>query len=463
MSASRLSRLKEVFRLPSPEWFKLPEWLTGYAPDVGHQAGRVRSIERNIILPVKAAVFALLTFYLFFSNWFEDAYTYHEAVLLTVRSFFLIYVVLNIATSILLVGMNELPFKFIHGVVLVTALLDALFWGAMVVVTNGFDSTLYWLMVALIVRNALTIPVASTNAVLNLLVSLCFVAGGLTEMAVTRAEPDLAEETTEPYVLRVAVMLLMTACCYGVQVLFDKQRRADEEAREFAQRQQQLQSAGRLAAEIAHQLKNPLGIINNAAFALQRTVKEGKTITQQIQIIREEVERSDRIITELMGYARLVEGRVEKLNVVEELEQALLLVFPSAVNSGIRIQRDFAAALPPLLMQRTHLTEVFLNVLQNSREAMNGRGTIALAANVGEDYSVIVTIADDGPGIPPEQLGQVFEPYFTTKHKGTGLGLAIVRHNTELYGGTVRVESELGKGTRFILKFPAKTVMRLRR
>ena len=93
---------------------------------------------------------------------------------------------------------------------------------------------------------------------------------------------------------------------------------------------------------------------------------------------------------------------------------------------------------------------------------MNGRGTIGVSAHVGDNYSVVITITDSGPGIPREKLLQIFEPYFTTKDKGTGLGLAIVRHNTELYGGTVRVESELGKGTCFILEFPAKTVMKLR-
>src|SRR6185436_17346990 len=114
----------------------------------------------------------------------------------------------------------------------------------------------------------------------------------------------------------------------------------EAEAREFALRQEQLQATGRLAAEIAHQLKNPLGIINNAAFTLQRTVKEGKTITQQIQIIREEVDRSDRILTELMGYARLSEGKVEKLDITAELDRAITQVFPAAAKYEVTVLRD---------------------------------------------------------------------------------------------------------------------------
>ena len=183
--------LKRLVALGSPDWFRLPQWLTGSAPDVGHQTARVRSIERNIILPVKGMIIIILTYYLFFSKWFEDVYTFHEAVFLTVRLFFLIYAAVNLAAMVMLVGMDELPFKFVRGVVLSSALIDALFWGAMIVVTNGFDSNLYWLMLGLIIRNAVSIPVASTQIVLNLLVCVGFVAGGLTEWGLTQVEPDL--------------------------------------------------------------------------------------------------------------------------------------------------------------------------------------------------------------------------------------------------------------------------------
>ena len=107
----------------------------------------------------------------------------------------------------------------------------------------------------------------------------------------------------------------MTASCYGVQLLSFRQQISEEEERKSAARNDELKAAGRLAAEIAHQLKNPLGIINNAAFSLQRGVKEGRNdFSLQIGIIREEIDRADRIITQLMGYAQLSEGRVEKLD-----------------------------------------------------------------------------------------------------------------------------------------------------
>ena len=167
----------------------------------------------------------------------------------------------------------------------------------------------------------------------------------------------------------------MTVCCYGVQVLLERQRRAVEEAREFAMREGQLRSAGRVAAEFTHQIKNPLAIINNAAFSLQRALKQGKPVSpEQIRIIQEEVEHSDRIITQIMGYAQLSEGHVERLNVIEELDHAIAQVFPPAAGYPVRIHRDYADEFPPLFMQRRHLLDTFVNLLQNAREALGDKG-----------------------------------------------------------------------------------------
>jgi signal transduction histidine kinase len=115
-------------------------------------------------------------------------------------------------------------------------------------------------------------------------------------------------------------------------------------------------------------------------------------------------------------------------------------------------------------MQRRHLVDTVMNLLQNAREALGEQGgNVFVSARCDSDYSVEITIRDDGPGIPPEKQEKIFEAYYTTKEKGTGLGLATVKHNVELYGGSVRVESGLGKGARFVLVFPAKALIKLAR
>ena len=304
-------------------------------------------------------------------------------------------------------------------------------------------------------------PIATTQIVANLTVSVIYLCAGAFDIVVARSEEELENITGEPVMLRALLLMLMTACGYGLQVLIDKQRRMEAEEDEFDRRQSQLQASGRLAAEIAHQVKNPLGIINNAAFALGQATHENETAKRQVGLIREEVNRADQIITKLMGYAQLVEGRLAKLDVNETLDAAIMQVFPKDSKFATRIRREYGIALPPLLAQPEHISEVFVNVIQNAREVLADNGEIRIKTSYEGDYTFRVVIEDNGPGIPPERLESVFEPYHTTKEKGTGLGLAIVRHNTELYGGTVKIESELGKYTRFNLLFPGRTAIRL--
>ena len=379
---------------------RLSALLSSPATDTAYQAGRLRFMERDIGLPVKLVVWLLLYYYLFVSTWFEGLSEVGDLTLKTVHQFFLGYLVINIGVAFVLFLMHRLPLSLVQWVVFTTNVVDGLFLGAVTLVTGGLESIAYWVFLALIIRNAFSFPVASFQLTLNLLLICCYLSATVMSRAITElelttiavdqvagstnqvkylrmppkahprpsadsglartnleasataqskpktrpsggrvpiSEPD-NEPDTQYLLMRILLLLLMTACGYGVQVLFDKQRRAEEEAGEFALRQEQLRSAGRLAAEIAHQIKNPLGIINNAAFTLQRTVKEGKgTITQQIQIIREEVARSDRIITELIGYAQLAEGRVEKLDVIEELESAIARVLPAAAKYQIEV------------------------------------------------------------------------------------------------------------------------------
>jgi signal transduction histidine kinase len=333
------------------------------------------------------------------------------------------------------------------------------------------DSLFFWLFVGLIVRNSVSVPPGFSQLVLNIFISLCYILVAVLDVYVISHLDDTTrrafeqmphEELGEPFVLRLIVLWLAALCGYAAQAFWERQRLAAEEAGEFAAREGQLRSAGRLAAEFAHQLKNPLAIINNTAFSLERALRDGKAIApEQMAIIQEEVARADQVITRVMGYAKLSEGRVEKLEVLAELEQALAQVFPSAMPSNIQIRREFSQGFPPLLMQRSHLSEALVNLLQNAREALQDTGTLLVTAQCSRDYTVTISVADTGPGIAPDRIERIFEAYYTTKEKGTGLGLSIVKHNVELYGGRIRVESVLGKGACFTLTFPAKTLMKL--
>jgi signal transduction histidine kinase len=442
-------------------------------PDAREWLRRIAIMERDVILPIKIVGMAVL-YYLFYRRlWINDVSDALGVELEAIHYFFWVYVVINVIVAFLLLEMRRLPLALVQWVVFAMSLGDGIFLATLALVTGGYNSIVFWLFLALIVRSAVSIPRATSQIALNLTLSACFMLAGFIDVFVAeslsaagrteeKANLKLSDEyPAESVVLRLALLLLMTVCCYGVQVLLERQRRVVQEAREFAMREGQLRSAGRLAAEIAHQIKNPLAIINTAAFSLQRALKanKAKEAAEQIQMIQEEVERSDLIITQIMGYAQLSEGHVERLNVLEELDHAIERVFPPAAHYPVWIHRDYGAAFPSLLMQRRHVQESFVNILQNAREALTGReGTIDIKARLREGDLIEVSIRDNGPGIGPDKCERIFEAYYTTKKKGTGIGLASVKHNIELYGGSVRVESELGKGATFVLVFPSRTI-----
>jgi signal transduction histidine kinase len=483
---------------------KLTRLLAAPTIEPSQRAARIQAVEKDIVLPLRVLIIGILAYYFFFSGWFvtqdaarmantarnrphaattkvkidltnitqPDDWSLRHAT--TIKTCFLGYAALNVVAGILLVWVPQLTLKKIETMVFSIGVLDALLIGTLTLLNKGFDSNLYWIFPVLILHNALAIPVALPQLLLNFSVSAAFMASGLLDKAfIVPLDRKLFGEDAavrnEWPPERMIVLVAWALCCYGIQVLFEKQKRAEAEATEFAVRQERLQTAGRLAAEIAHQIKNPLGIITNAAFCLQRAVRDretaaedqGQNIDEQIQIIREEIEHADQIITELMGYAQLAEGTVERLEAADEVDNAILEVFPPAAKYRVEIIKNYEPSLPALLMQKRHLSGVLVNLLQNAREAMNGTGKIEVSVRYGKNDSVIISIADNGPGIAPDKINKIFEAHFSTRAKGTGLGLAIVKHNTEIYGGAVTVQSELGKGTRFTLEFPARILMRL--
>jgi signal transduction histidine kinase len=445
------------------DWWRLSQLFKSVAPDDWAQRSRIHFMERNTVLPVKVVYFLVLVYYLYFVEWPEmDSDRVRWTLLRTIQWFFVFCLVVNVVISVMLIRMDEFSTKVLREVVFSICLFDALLLAMMTELTGGFESFLFWMFLGLQVRNAISMPIATTQIVANLSVSIIYLCAGAFDIIVARSEEELENITGEPVMLRALLLVLMTVCGYGLQVLIDKQRRMEAEEDEFDRRQSQLQASGRLAAEIAHQVKNPLGIINNAAFALGTAVEGNDLVDRQVGLIREEVNKADQIITKLMGYAQLVEGRLAKLDINQMLDDAIMQAFPIGSKFSTRIRREYGIALPPLLAQPQHVSEVFVNIIQNAREVLRGKGEIRIKTSYEGDYTFRVIVEDNGPGIPSEQLKSVFEPYNTTKEKGTGLGLAIVKHNTELYGGVVKIESELGKYTRFNLVFPGRTALNLK-
>lgn len=333
------------------------------------------------------------------------------------------------------------------------ATIDGLFLSALVYFTGGIESVLYWLYIGLLIRNAVDFPLFWRQMLMTIATI------GFYSLALVIDADKYDFFTDQLYWLRVSVLMLVGVCCWGAYALMEREQRRTSAQQEFQFRAGKMAATGRLAAEMAHQLKNPLGIINNAAYTIQRAVEKQQVPRPELaQLIRDEVNRSDRILSELMDYSRLSEGRIEQVDVNQVLEQAAAQVLPAGMETNIVVVRELEEQLPVMPAHKAQLEECFLNIIKNACEAMAGGGTLTLRSRYAGGGVIEIEIEDTGSGIAPDDLDRVFEPFYTTKEGGTGLGLAIARNVVTTYDGDITVRSEPGKGTAFRLTLPTRTL-----
>jgi len=219
------------------------------------------------------------------------------------------------------------------------------------------------------------------------------------------------------------------------------------------ERTERLAALGRLAAGVAHEIRNPLGAIRGLVQYFQATWKDDAEQRVYLEVIVREVDRLNRVVSDLVEFARPREPQREPHHLGEIVRHATALVQADVRAKGIEIVHDVDAALPPLLIDRDLVLQALLNVLLNAIEAMEagGRLTIRLADLPGW---VELAIQDTGGGIPPEHLGRLFDPFFTTKQRGTGLGLAIAHSIIQAHDGEIVVDSAQGQGTTVTIRLP---------
>ena len=222
-------------------------------------------------------------------------------------------------------------------------------------------------------------------------------------------------------------------------------------------------SVGRLAAGVAHEINNPLAIINEKGGLLKDILSLSSApppkdkLIGLVDSIIYSVERCSVITHRLLGFARHIDVRSETIDIRQFIEEVLGFVGKEAQYRNIAVNMDVAENIPLIESDRGRLQQVFLNVINNAFAAVDDGGRIDISVKLPAVDKISVTIADNGSGIPAENLRTVFEPFFSTKgEKGTGLGLSITYGLVQKLGGNISVESEVDKGTSFTITLPVK-------
>jgi len=237
-------------------------------------------------------------------------------------------------------------------------------------------------------------------------------------------------------------------------------------------RSEKMASMGRLVAGIAHEINNPVNALVNTAGPLEGTIEELMAggapeaaraekvdeVRDMLRVIKSGVRRTKEIVQALHNYSRGDDERVVEVDLHRGLDESLELL-RHHLRRGIAVERRYDPQAARVRGYGAQLQQVFMNLLTNAAQALGetpAGGTIRLTTERQGDR-VVITVADDGPGIPPEALPRIFDPFFTTKDvgQGSGLGLSIVHGIVERHGGSIAVDSQLGRGTTFTVTLPA--------
>jgi two-component system NtrC family sensor kinase len=228
-------------------------------------------------------------------------------------------------------------------------------------------------------------------------------------------------------------------------------------------RTEKLSSLGKLSASIAHEINNPLAGILTFAKLMIRTIEHGpvgeaerRTLVKQLALVQRETERCSAIVRNLLDFARERPLALRDTNVHHVIDEAVQLLQNQIQIQNVVLERKLAP-VPLVDGDFGQLRQSFVNVILNACEAMPRGGHLLVETALVEDGRwVEVSFRDTGPGIPPDHLSRIFDPFFTTKEKGTGLGLSVVYGIVERHGGKIEIETEVGKGTRVVLRLPPR-------
>jgi signal transduction histidine kinase len=230
---------------------------------------------------------------------------------------------------------------------------------------------------------------------------------------------------------------------------------------EQLRRNERLSMLGLLAAEVAHEIRNPLTVMKMLFHSLELKFPAEDPRARDAEIMSEKMDHLNKIVDQLLGYARSTEPTMDLVDVNELLDDVLLLTREKLRLQKIELARKFADGLPKVRADRGQIEQACLNLILNAADAMSRGGKLTVGTAVQRSSAsatgehVVLTFTDTGTGMEPEKQKQLFQPFLTTKALGTGLGLAIVRKIVEAHRGSIEVKSAPNRGATFRILLPA--------
>ncbi|MCB1043209.1 MAG: hypothetical protein KDC35_09730 [Acidobacteria bacterium] len=256
----------------------------------------------------------------------------------------------------------------------------------------------------------------------------------------------------------VSGVLLLLGCIYVVAAYKKAQRMLNQ-----AQRADQLAYVGTLASGLAHEIRNPLNSMNMNIQLMQEELEEDgiadrPELTEMFDATRREIQRLEKLVSAFLSYARPTQLLLQPASINELTQSILRFLDPELKQRRIDLVTDFADSLPTVNLDDSQMRQALLNVIQNAIHVLQAEQTLNITTRAAAGDRVLVEIEDSGPGIAPLELANIFKVFYSTKRGGTGLGLPIAQRIVESHGGGIKVESEVGRGTKVTFILPKAEV-----
>jgi two-component system sensor histidine kinase AtoS len=221
-------------------------------------------------------------------------------------------------------------------------------------------------------------------------------------------------------------------------------------------RADRLAAMGELTAGVAHEVRNPLGIIRASVQLVEDSDADPARVRDATRVIKQEIDRLDRVIKALLDFGRPSAPTLRITNLEDVLSDVVMFTRQFAGQANVEIETAYSAAHPSVMADADQLKQVFVNLVSNAVQSMDDTGGSIKVRVWDDDSFVFVSVSDTGPGMQPEVLDKVFDPFYSTRDGGTGLGLTIVHRIIDQHGGRVEVQSAPGEGTTFTVALPAR-------
>ena len=412
----------------------------------------LRGVERRAILPLKWAILVIAVVFWILShpNFFPPP--------VDVFALFVFYLAFNVGESYFL-WFSTISLPQIHRFCIVSYCADILFVTVLIYfdagkypAVDGPATDFYIFYFLLILRGFALFRSPRENLLANSVIGAVFI------LTVAWQDTAMVTYATRNNMIRIVFIWLVILMSWFIVEIINRQKAEIMRARENLLRSENLAILGELAAGVAHEINNPIGIISSYAEFLKKNAAAGDPNLEDYEAIHKEAQRCKEIVQELLEYAAPRSHVMVQTDLRELNNEVLDFVFRRSTRDGIRVQREYPDDLPKVVLDTNEFKQALLNIFLNARQAMSNGGTLRVVIRADEERAGIrQRVEDTGGGIDPTNLRRVFDPFFTTRHKGTGLGLSITKRIIETHGGQIIIESTKGKGTAVEFFLPYET------